>query len=919
MSLPIPKKKRWLKASRMGDGPPTPKRKEDNSNDYTFKASPYPSVLQSPLSVQSLDSVGSAESMESETSRGSTCSSGSCRDPMSPGMTDNDFLCPSPASHRGGPNSPQVLSPQLCGRYPKEGHMLNSVCQPRSPLSPGWGCSRTSYASGNQTVGCTSAVPDLSQSKFSKREMPKLILKISRKSASADRGSKLQEYVVSEKSNKISPQYWEAVYRTNNGLQMQSQQQKLIHSAAEASWLCNKRIAWNCVTDDQVARQDRDIVPSDRCDKRFELSPPSKHSQHQSSRARWMSLDPSSEYCHIGDFCSSSSIPHSYSYSKSSLAGDETKEATSSRNRYSTNAETSYTDRCNEMRTYGAKTGGTLNNGELIKRLPTHPSSKDEHRKGEITCNILPAPDKARNNQARDNYHYFGQGDREWCKKQNCENKKRDGSSVGINELCLYEKPGGANMVQNTETGSCYDNNAMKVNMHTGTVSTRGAISPENNVTPEDPLKYVKSEPRDFADGFSGSDCSRDATLDQILIQPDRTEAMQTPCPVCGDKISGYHYGIFSCESCKGFFKRTVQNRRHQRLKCMMNGDCDIMIPNRKRCASCRFNKCLAKGMKLEAIRADRQRGGRSLYEGSSEYKRKLILELENKTTKPKKRRNSSVSAETVKSIDQTTKADVSTKAGNSETTKNGQSGPQVSVLMQNLVTKEQLIKKSATCLQCKDLQVDQLKDFKMFLHVADHILFSLVGWTRKLPFFQEVETNDQIKLLQAAWCQIVVLSVAFRSIPLQGCLLLMNGTKVTEETAREFGGAEVIKRLLDLTDHLRRLKIDRYEIEAFKLMLLLQSDCAGLSNPSKVRDLQEKIEDELLTYMEGQHPDHPNKFAELIVRISEIERICLIVKELLMLKQLTGDVPEINLLSELMEGSSKVDSVVPQKIELHK
>ena len=30
-------------------------------------------------------------------------------------------------------------------------------------------------------------------------------------------------------------------------------------------------------------------------------------------------------------------------------------------------------------------------------------------------------------------------------------------------------------------------------------------------------------------------------------------------CPICSDSNSGYHYGIFACESCKGFFKRAIQ------------------------------------------------------------------------------------------------------------------------------------------------------------------------------------------------------------------------------------------------------------------------------------------------------------------------------------------------------------------------
>lgn len=88
-----------------------------------------------------------------------------------------------------------------------------------------------------------------------------------------------------------------------------------------------------------------------------------------------------------------------------------------------------------------------------------------------------------------------------------------------------------------------------------------------------------------------------------------------SPCPICGDKISGFHYGIFSCESCKGFFKRTVQNRKN--YVCLRGAACPVTISTRKKCPACRFEKCLQRGMKLEAIREDRTRGGRSTYQCS--------------------------------------------------------------------------------------------------------------------------------------------------------------------------------------------------------------------------------------------------------------------------------------------------------------
>uniref|UniRef100_A0A0N5B8E0 Nuclear receptor n=1 Tax=Strongyloides papillosus TaxID=174720 RepID=A0A0N5B8E0_STREA len=81
-----------------------------------------------------------------------------------------------------------------------------------------------------------------------------------------------------------------------------------------------------------------------------------------------------------------------------------------------------------------------------------------------------------------------------------------------------------------------------------------------------------------------------------------------TVCLVCGDIATGKHYGIFSCNGCKTFFRRAVVNNK--KYECIGNGLCEISKGGRCACRCCRFLKCLKVGMDRESIQKHRDRIG---------------------------------------------------------------------------------------------------------------------------------------------------------------------------------------------------------------------------------------------------------------------------------------------------------------------
>ena len=92
-------------------------------------------------------------------------------------------------------------------------------------------------------------------------------------------------------------------------------------------------------------------------------------------------------------------------------------------------------------------------------------------------------------------------------------------------------------------------------------------------------------------------------------ISMDQQGKSQLLCAVCGDNAACQHYGVRTCEGCKGFFKRTVQ--KNAKYVCLADKNCPVDKRRRNRCQFCRFQKCLTVGMVKEVVRTDGLKGRR--------------------------------------------------------------------------------------------------------------------------------------------------------------------------------------------------------------------------------------------------------------------------------------------------------------------
>uniref|UniRef100_A0A3Q3WAZ4 Peroxisome proliferator-activated receptor gamma n=1 Tax=Mola mola TaxID=94237 RepID=A0A3Q3WAZ4_MOLML len=342
--------------------------------------------------------------------------------------------------------------------------------------------------------------------------------------------------------------------------------------------------------------------------------------------------------------------------------------------------------------------------------------------------------------------------------------------------------------------------------------------------------------------------------------------ALHIECRVCGDKASGFHYGVHACEGCKGFFRRTI------RLKLVYDHcdlHCRIHKKSRNKCQYCRFQKCLNVGMSHNAIRFGRM---------PQAEKEKLLAEFSSD------REHMHPEAADLRALSRhlyeaylkyfpLTKA----KARAILSGKNGDKAPFVIHDLKSLMEGEQFI----SCRQMPTqehqhfLDAVELRFFNSCQSRSAEAVREVTEFAKSIPGFVNLDLNDQVTLLKYGVIEILIIMMA----PLMnkdGTLISYGEIFMTREFLKSlrkpFG--QMMEPKFEFSVKFNMLELDDNDMALFLAVIILSGDRPGLLNVKPIERLQETVLHSLELQLKLNHPDSQQLFAKLLQKMTDLRQI---------------------------------------------
>ncbi|XP_054267107.1 nuclear receptor subfamily 2 group E member 1-like [Macrosteles quadrilineatus] len=343
------------------------------------------------------------------------------------------------------------------------------------------------------------------------------------------------------------------------------------------------------------------------------------------------------------------------------------------------------------------------------------------------------------------------------------------------------------------------------------------------------------------------------------------------PCKVCQDNSSGKHYGIFACDGCAGFFKRSIRRNRQYVCKAKCEGSCVVDKTHRNQCRACRLRKCVQAGMNKDAVQ--HERGPRN-----STLRRQVAMFFKDAEAGALALPTSAPSV-----------LDLALPKVSSSTASPPRPSPPAHLLPPPSPYFYTTPLPKEPCSLPPPLMFNSPESISEY---AARILFMTVTWIKSVPAFTYLALKDQLLLLEESWRELFVLGAAEYFPPLNLTCLLRDSQDLAHEVT--IFQESIVK--------LRGLHLDATEYNLLRAIVLFKT--GTLCDVTSVASFRDQTQVTLDHYVSNRYPSQPHRFGKLLLLLPSLQAVSSDTIEELFFRRTIGEIPIVRLLCDMYKTS---------------